>query len=248
MLRMAAALVERHEDFNRLPDQFVASVSEHALDFRVDEDDGAVAVDHDLAARRGIDRHSELVFREPPLCDLPAQLGRLGVDIGCHAGEGARQDADLAAGIGRDRHRLVAPECRDGCGHLGERPRQRARQHDGQKQRHQGGGATPDQGEVTDRRYRRHGDFVRHGLDNGQRGTAREPHAANADAEPHAGAILYHARLYVGCRQDARELRKVVLNALWRAECKTELLCTIGIDEVITPVIHQIDVSAGKRG
>ena len=99
--------------------------------FRVDEFDGAPA-DHLLRleaqdvrrARADLEEFSAAVGDQDEIerrVEQPAALdhllldrGRLFVDVGHHAGEGARQHADLAAGVERRLGRLAAAEGFDG--------------------------------------------------------------------------------------------------------------------------------------
>ena len=56
---VVGAHIGRHQLFHRLTQQFLAPVAEQLLDFAIDHDDGAAAIDHHHAARAGLDGKAE---------------------------------------------------------------------------------------------------------------------------------------------------------------------------------------------
>ncbi len=107
-------------------DHLGRTITEDRLGARADVDDNALAVDDQDEVERARKQPSTLD-------DLGFQRHRFFTHLGSHTIKGSGQYADLAAGPGRQAQRFAPPEAVDRRRHLGERPGQGARQHDGQQ-------------------------------------------------------------------------------------------------------------------
>jgi hypothetical protein len=167
------------------------------------------------------------------------------LDVGRHLGEGAGKHADFAARIGRHGDRSVAVKALDGSGHLHKRPGERPRDQDRQDRRAQHRCQTGEHAGLTDDGGGGHQDGARHGLDDRRARSAGQPHPGHGDCGALAGGIRHQTGRRRCIRREGRgELRELALPAVRcpELECKFSLL--VGMDQIITPLVHHIDCGA----
>ena len=176
--------------------------------------------------------------------DLALERGGFRIRLAHHPRECPRQHPGLAAGIDRDRHRIVAADAFDRRRQLTDRPDQRFRKNQRQRGREQHRDQTDLYGAVADRRRRRHEHSVRKGFDHADPFIAGEKRGRECFSAELSGFILHDARDTVGCSKRGRQVGEVFLPVGRRAEVRAELARGVGMNQIVAAFIDDVDLSA----